>query len=163
MTELAYKPFEKVKKSDVQEISIPPYEDKGIKYQGYSKTLKNGNTYQLNYQEPIDINTEGVSTAGGEDYFLYTRPNQATKDFYCTDIVFINSWNTHAYPSKVEIMDQTTARVRLYEDFSKKHEVFVLHFEVPIKFSKGNGIYTHFTVGRTITDRFSLNMYGWEE
>lgn len=165
---LAYVPIEQVKASKVtapKQIDKPDYADVGVAYTGYSKKLQSGQDYILNYQEQVDISTTGVSTAGGEDWFVMHRANEATKDFYCTDIIFSNCWNVvlFVYPSTIEICDDATVRVRLMEDRNNEVQNWVLHFEVPIKFSKGKGIYTHFTVPRTISDRFDLNLYGWEE
>jgi len=74
MEEAAFVPQEKITKADVQETSVPPYEDKGVRYQGYSKTLKGGNYYTLNYQTPFSYTNKLASFSGTQFNSIGTPP-----------------------------------------------------------------------------------------
>ena len=69
--------------------AIPNYEDVGVKYQGYSKTLVNGNSYQLNRQIPKGIRFIGSGSFPNNGATLvYTKPTDENKDLYISGITF---------------------------------------------------------------------------
>lgn len=164
MAGLAYVPIEQVKASKVnapKQIDKPDYADKGVSYTGYSKTLQTGNNYTLNFQQPADINFV-FTAAGGETTASLVRTNKNSYDFYCQDLILSGNFGLALSTDYLEIADNLISRFVIFIP-NLNSWCLVFHFEVPIKFTKGQDIKINFGTNRSAGDKLYANFYGWEE
>jgi hypothetical protein len=149
------------------QINISLYDDKGVAFKGYSKTLTNGNSYRLDKQTPLNISGFYKWVLNNITYPI-TRANYATKNFYCTDIVFNHNHNGHLPVDRADFLIISDGgisgdyRVELCEPVTDYFEL-ILHFDVPILFSKGKQIVIYFGHPRIADEYSHWNFYGWEE
>lgn len=105
---------------------IPPYEDRGIKYQGYSKQAIASNDYKLNPQQRLTILYNQANSITNET--VYTMPEG--KKFYCSDLV-INFSSVSTVPSEVVIRANTRI---VFRALASTNENQIFHFNTPLEF-----------------------------
>lgn len=93
MEKVAFKPLNtaipNVKELDYNYLRmIPPYEDQGVRYQGYSKKLIGSDQYQLKKQTQVSamFSIQQTGNAIGNAALYITEKDQE-KTFYLTDII----------------------------------------------------------------------------
>lgn len=146
-------------------IDTPNYPDKGVSFAGFSKTLISGNEFKLNPQDELDINLSG-NFVGGETQ-ASTNVFSITKDYYVTDAI-IDNYRAGLVGQTYEISikdgnDAVRILLRELHLCSSSAAHLVLHFSVPIKFSKGNQCILSFSNARGAGDYILINFYGWLE
>lgn len=164
---IAYVPLNtsyKVEPLIEQKISqIPPYEDRGVKYQGKYKSQQSENTYELKTQTTRFYNIVGKLAAGSN---LNARSPNTTR-FYCTKIIIqhrkASTFGTLAY-IQVSDVKGTTASSRLtYFPTKEEPEMMVLDFSDSPREFLGEQIDIYSSYGMAADEFVSISLYGWEE
>jgi hypothetical protein len=143
---------------------IPSYEDVGIKYQGFSKTLITDNQYKLNRQTRRYYElTMGAGTAAGDHTINRSLivPGSTGK-FYCSTIHI--DCSTNVSPTLIKIFDGVTNSYRSVFAVGTNE----VHFDVNPRDSFG--VFNGDTIIINISDQInpiggflSVAFYGWEE
>lgn len=93
--------------SSSQKIGYPPYEDKGIRYQKYSKTEVSPNQYQLNVQDTRFNSGAFYAILAG----TYNLPRtEYPHTFYVTEIMI--NYDLGTFPTVITIYDGVAANPR---------------------------------------------------
>lgn len=107
---------------------MPPYPDAGVKYAGYSKTIK-GNSWKINKQQSVACNVF-FNSATASSYNLFSPPSG--KAFYLTDLYI------HPSTGGTNIIYLTDGPLTTVNSVLQQYYVatnpVVLHFDVPIRF-----------------------------
>lgn len=166
MAEVAYKPIGKInpKNADIIKLQIPPYDDVGISYKGYSKQRISETEWKLNPQDTRHITMSITSGAFGST--LFTRPNN-TKTFYCTGIQFRWKLPGGIFPNQFHLADvdiNGSASIRLYEYAlgTGEKDFFLSFLNCPRKFS-GNRIDLYTEGSLSAGEYVYVQLFGWEE
>jgi len=89
-------------------VIVPPYEDSGVRYQGYYKKQTSGNTYELKKQYPVTYWNRSINGA-----WVATNPFalgiNSQSNFYLTRIEIIAQPATTANPLYIVIYDGLSA------------------------------------------------------
>lgn len=89
---------------DQQQIKqIPPYEDTGVRYEGYSKQKKNAEEYLLKKQTTRYASILANNSSPSQDNKV-TRADNATKNFFCTGL-FLQATASGISPSYIQVCD----------------------------------------------------------
>lgn len=129
---------------------IPPYEDSGVRFQGYSKTLIKQGEYRLNLQERHIVQLTG--TIGGGS-LVEAIPSD--KNFYC-DKINVSVAYTGGALLLVNIFDSGDFKFTVSTVDSHVN----IDFVTPIKF-ENNVLFTF--LGLTAADVINCNAFGWFE
>ena len=167
MEEKAFKPATKPSKdySNVEPLKqLPNYDDVGVSFRQYSKTLISSRDYILNRQTPRHISILIKNGAFGSTLSL--RPNPE-KTFYCTGIQFHWLLGGGIFSNQFHLADVDEnghADIRIYEFAFQTGEMnfFINLKDCPRKFSgKWLDLYTQgsFSSG----DFLHVQLFGWEE
>ncbi len=168
MEDIAYRPTTKINKSNANYIpikQIPPYDDVGVSYKRYSKTMVSGEDWKLNIQETRHVSLKIES--GAFMSTLFERPNWKTKTFYCTGIQFhwLLAGGIFANQFHVADVDEFgSAEIKLYEFAftTGEQNIFLDLKDCPRKFSgKDFDLYTQGSLGSG--DFVHVQLFGWEE
>ena len=136
--------------------NYPTYEEKGVKYKGYSKTLTSPNNYAITRQEPFLI--VGFTVGGATEEDIYTVPknktlyvNSAIVSFQimgeATNVYYITDGDSNAIPPE---------RIKFYVRPKDQEPIFIMYFNPPLEFK--NAI----RVGQILSSSDS-SYYGWLE
>ena len=168
---VAYVPNEKVTKKEAeQQITIPPYEDDGVKYQKNSKTLKGGNSYQTNPQTPFTCSyTTGQFTGTVVNYLgqpplgkrLYIKSMQVNTSITAVDL---NS------TFRLYCNGTGVSRI-LFEHALLRSEMVNFNFDTPLLVDIGIpaggvigwGAAAYISSGAATINQCSYNIQGWVE
>lgn len=101
---------------------IPPYEDSGIRYQGFAKQEISKGQYKLIKQTPI--NSPGSLAVGTTTIVTITNPRTT---FFLTDFWF-NQSGIYAIDLQVDGLQKWSASGNT-ADLNQKH----IHFDIPLK------------------------------
>jgi hypothetical protein len=151
--------------SSSNKTDVSSYDDKGVSFKGYSKSLINADNYRLDKQEEADINFYYMSLFNDTSVELQ-RVNQLNKDFYCTDLIINcdNNGSVIGTGNKIDLLDGVNGVTRLTLQEDRNRYWFIqIHFTVPILFKKGNSIYLLFSRAKAANEALGINFYGWEE
>lgn len=163
--EVAYVPIAPAPNEQVkapEKIEEPQYPDKGVSYGGYSKTLFTGNQYRLDKQDAA-YNGGAAVFAGGEAGATISHPGGGTKNFYCTNLVFMTQKaGVIANVDNITIRDGSLNKMILKE-LVINNTLLNFHFTVPLLFTKGNSLVINYTNARAAGDIVAINFYGWVE
>lgn len=151
-------------------IAPPPYEDSGVKYQGYYKVKLNDNSYALKKQDRFFFFRQATG-GGNTDYFATTRQRR----LYITDINIQFNITTYNSLNSVNLSPVTadhtgTGSTMLNIGLWGNAGAVNVHFEVPfvIDLITSNDILTDLRIlitnnAPTGTDRIYLTISGFYE
>ncbi len=102
---IAFKPVSKTlltsldttKIEKVDNAELYNYKDKGVEYQGYSKTRLGNNQFKLLRQEPKNAQTIFVWTASNVSLTLSINPAHAEQDFFITNLIIESVTDTDCF------------------------------------------------------------------
>jgi hypothetical protein len=144
---------EDASKSSQTTNTTPPYEDAGVKYQGYSKRLVGSNQYLITPQARIYIKDDDANTTA--DQLAYTVPN-GKKLFINTIAMFC--YDSAATYSTTRIYDGSSSIPSVFRGTVGSVQTIVWKFDVPIQFN--NSVIWKMGDNKT---QIYLDMWGWLE
>jgi len=159
MANIAFVPVGDVSQSNYvpQEVQIPPYDDQGVSFKGYSKQLITGNQYKLRPQRQTSFYMTD-NRVGFALPLTFTRPNAITHDFYCTGVYYMTNIATPTTLIGVVLYDNVAAGIKFY--CNTVYGSQFIPFIAPLKFT-GNILYSGFT--GAAGEFTNIVLVGWEE
>lgn len=147
-----------------QKISqIPPYEDKGVKYQGKYKSQQSENTFELKTQTTRYYTIGGRLNAGSN---LFTR-SPATTKFYCTKMIIQygnpSTWGNLAYIQVSDVKNSIATAQFTFWSIKNEPEPLVIDFSDSPRLFEGTQIDLNSSFGFAINEFIHFSLYGWEE
>lgn len=166
--EVAYVPFDQVSKIPAitqQTIQqIPPYEDRGVKFQGKYKTQQTETRYELKAQETRFYTLGIANGAFGSNLFPRSRPQTR---FICTKVIIqMHDTNTHSLSLaqfRVADVKGTNGSTRFYFFPVEAAGVYTLDFTDSPRVFEGEqfDLYCQWSLGAT--EFIVVSLFGWEE
>lgn len=128
---------------------IPPYEDAGVKFQGYSKKLIKDGEYQLFPQQRFFMQDNASNTLSDQTLFIIP----ANRTLYVSSIWFSGTVGTST--DAWDLQDGSLLLAR-FQNFANHQEQII--FDPPLKFNHS----VQWDMQQTGTQLY-LNVFGWLE
>jgi hypothetical protein len=143
---------------------IPPYADKGVRYEGYSKDQR-GSDYTLIKQETRFYSQANTNIADGP--VTLTRPNKSTAIFYCTGILVQYTVSATALTKYIDLQDGSAVsprfRVFMFGDAAGVvSRSFYINFKDHPRMFDGD-IIIQYNNGLSNLEFFHIELFGWDE
>jgi hypothetical protein len=146
--------------SSSQIIAIPPYDDEGVSFKGYSKRLKGLNTYEL---FPQIRRSQGFIVPDATTFMTAQRSDKEKK-FYTTSI-HIDYLNSSGIPIYVILIDGALSTDKQRVSFTINNGNN--HFDIDCKDSPRDFQTINYSIllssALALGDYLQVTMYGWAE
>jgi len=180
--ELVYTPISKVEPEQVQtpkQIDKPDYDDVGVSFKGYSKSLYSGNDFRLNPQRSYYLlgHSDGTFNLAAGDFVDITINALGTVKIESpiADFTKEKAYITSMCLRVVATTTNTRLILRVYDGVVAAATIpFILNyptdnlqeviFTPPLKFTKGiHVVIKNESAVPCVVDAASVNFYGWLE
>lgn len=132
---------------------LPPYEDRGVRYQGYSKRLVGTDAFEITPQTKIYLKDDNANTTA--DNLLYTIP--PNKKLYISTVA-IFSYDSVLPFSTTRLYDGSSALPSVFRGTIGNYQTIVFNFAVPLEFLTS----VIWKMGDNKTQIY-LDLWGWLE
>lgn len=163
---VVYKPIQEptfIPQVEQRLAEIPPYEDRGVKYQGKYKIQQTETRYELKAQQYKQYYQ--ANAAGTTDYIARDNPDKVI--FCCSRIILTWYWAANATAEPFNLYDGyyiggVSPQLQMTVSRAERGKTLIIDLPVPIRFT-ADRIGFDCGNGGAAGDYMNFTLLGWEE